>query len=85
MLRTALEALACYAIVIAWVLAPGCATTSKGPRIAECIIGPDPKQAPVCDGQEEPWGFEAFPGAGPTRYVCHRLDDHEAYRSRCQP
>jgi hypothetical protein len=54
-------------------------------RIAECLIGPDPKQDPVCDGEIVPWGTVEFPGADPTRYVCHKLDDHEAYRARCQP
>lgn len=61
-----------------------CSSPPKA-RIAECLIGPDPKQDPVCDGQVEPWGTVPFPGSPPIRYVCHRLDDHEAYRARCQP
>jgi hypothetical protein len=83
MRRIVLETLACYLIVIAWVLA-GCSSAAKGPRIAECLVGPDPKQDPVCDGEVEPWGTVPFPGSPPIRYVCHRLDDHEAYRERCE-
>lgn len=59
------------------LLASSCATGQGNgqARLRECLTDPVAK-ALWCDGSLVPFS-EAY------GYVCHSLDDHEAYRARC--
>lgn len=63
-------------------LLAGCSSAPQGPpreRLIECLLVPEFPGILSCDGQTVPW---PSPGGG---FVCHPLEQHEAYRERCQP
>ncbi len=63
--------------IISSLILVACVTAKPAPRrITECVTDPS-NNALYCDGKTIPWS-EA------QDYVCHPLDEHEAYREYCQ-
>ena len=57
--------------------AAACSSARLAGRIVECLSDPE-RDVLWCDGVELPW-------KSAHGLVCHKLDDHESYRSACGP